>query len=406
MIDSGDKNSVTTVDFLKNWFALTGGTAYRHRWLVLLISLAVLGAAVFFGSDVRFNNSFNAYFDEKDPTYKAFLDFRDEFGSDEISYILYTAPLAEHGIWNIEVMRKIKILTQQLEKEVPFVKEVVSLTNAEFEEGKDGNLLVHDLLEHFPETQDSLLERKERVLNKPLYINGLTSRDGRFGAINLEMDKASIDPIDEIRHDPAKGDDMDNLYPQVTFDRIEEILASPEYDGLEFYHTGDVPLNASYNRISQTESTRLAIIAFAVIGVLLFFFFRNIMGVVGPLMIVFCSIFMAIGFVGICSWDFDLMFIMLPALLVAVGVADAVHFVSEYNHYLDIENDRKKAVQKTLFLVGVPCLFTSITTMAGFGSMSVSPIKAIKHFAIYSSVGVGAAFVLSVTLLVVLLSFG
>jgi hypothetical protein len=32
-------------------------------------------------------------------------------------------------------------------------------------------------------------------------------------------------------------------YPQVTNDKIEEILARPEYGGIEFYHTGDVPIN-------------------------------------------------------------------------------------------------------------------------------------------------------------------
>lgn len=393
-------------NILKIRFALIGGWIYRFRWPVFLVSTITMCLASYLGLGVRFDNSFNAYFDADDPTYTAFLDFRDQFGSDETSYILYTAPRSEFGVWNIEIMKKIYGLTQRLEETVPFVKEVISLTNAEFIEGAEGELLVHDILEDFPETQKTLLELKERIMNKPLYINGLVSKDGKYGAIILEMEKASIDPVDEIRFDPEKGDRMDNLYPQITHDRIEEVLAGPEYADIDFYHTGDVPLNASYNRISQSESQRLGVIAFVVIGIMLSLFFRNIMGVIGPLLIVFCSIFGVMGFVGLMSWDFDLMFIMLPALLVAVGVADAVHLLSEYNHYLGREQDRKKAVQQTLFLMGVPCLFTSLTTMAGFASMSVSPIKAIKHFAIYSSVGVGAAFLLTVTLLVAVISFG
>jgi predicted RND superfamily exporter protein len=57
-------------------------------------------------------------------------------------------------------------------------------------------------------------------------------------------------------------------------------------------------------------------------------------------------------------------------------------------------------------MVGVPCLFTTLTTVAGFSAMSISPIKAIKHFAIYTAVGVAGAFLFSVTLLIVFLSFG
>ena len=393
-------------NFLKTWFAVAGGWIYRHRWPVLLLSLLVLMLAIYAGRKVRFDNSFNAYFDEDDPAYTAFLEFREEFGSDETSYILYTAPDAENGVWSMDIMEKINRLTRQLEESVPFVKDVISLANAEFIEGVAGELLVHDMLADFPESQEALLNLKKRILDKPLYINGLVSKDGRFGAIILEMEKASIDPIDEIRYAPEKGDHMNNLYPQITYDRIQTILENPDYAGIRFYHTGDVPLNASYNRISQSESQRLALISFAVIGLMLLFFFRKAMGVIGPLLIVFCSIFSVVGFVGIMAWEFDLMFIMLPALLVAVGVADAVHIMSEYDHYLVLAEDRQKALQETLFLVGVPCLFTTLTTMAGFASMSVSPIKAIKHFAIYSSVGVGMAFVLTITLLVAMLSLG
>ena len=112
MIQAEDRDTANKVDFLKNWFAVTGESAYTHRWIVLLICLILLGLAVWFGSGVRFNNSFNAYFDEDDPAYTGFLDFRDEFGSDEISYVLYAAPHAKHGVWDIEVMRIVGFLTR------------------------------------------------------------------------------------------------------------------------------------------------------------------------------------------------------------------------------------------------------------------------------------------------------
>jgi len=395
-----------SVDWLNRWFERIGGGAYHYRWAVLLLCAALLCCGAWAASRVRFDNSFKSYFDQNDPAYKAFLEFREVFGSDEISYILYQAPESTHGIWDLEVMQKIRDLTRRLKQEVPFVKEVTSLANAEFVEGVEGDLLVHDILEDFPETQPEILAIRQKILNKPIYINGLVSRDGRYGAILVEMEKASVDALEEIRFDPGKGDALENLYPQVTHDRIETILAMPEYEGIDFYHTGDVPLNASYNRISQQESTRLGIVSFAVIGGVLLFFFRSFRGVAGPLMVVLCAMLASVGFMAVFSWDMDLMFIMLPALLVAVGVADAVHLLSEFNIYFQKYGDRKAAVKKALFLVGVPCLFTSLTTMAGFASMSISPIKAIKHFAIYSAVGVGAAFLLSITLLVVFLSFG
>lgn len=401
-----DRERLPLIEKVHLWFQAIGGWSYNHRVIVLLLCVFLLVLFGWFAASVRYNNSFRSYFDENDPTYRQFEAFRDEFGSDEISYILYTAPNTEHGIWNLEVMRKISNLTDRIKREVPFAGEVTSLANAEFVEGVEGELIVHEILKDFPKTQEALLDLKQKILNKPIYLDGLVSRDGQYGALVIEMTRASVDPLDKIQLDPDKGYGLNNLYPQVTYDRIEELLRQPAYKDITFFHTGDVPMNATYNRISQSETQRLAVIAVFVIGGVLILFFRSVLGVVAPLVIVLCSILFTAGFVGIVGWDFDLMVIMLPAILVAVGVADSVHLLSEFKIYHAASGDRKHAVKKTLYLVGVPCLFTSLTTMAGFGSMSVSPIKAIRHFAVYSSMGVGAAFLLSMTLLVVFLSFG
>lgn len=393
-------------DGLYNWFEKTGVMAYQNRWLVLIVCLSVLAAGLFFSAGVRFDNSFNAYFDKEDQTYLNFLDYREEFGSDETSYILYKTAGSKQDIWDIEILQKIDRLTDALEREVPFVKKVISLTNAEVVEGEKGELDVYTIMERLRDDRTPLSVIKGNILEKPMFVDSLVSKDGIHGALILQMTKSSVDAIADIRLDPDKGNRLDNIYPQVTTDKIDEILARSEYRDLSFFHSGEVPLNAAYNRISQRESVRLGIISFIIIGMVLLLFFGTFLGMAGPLFLVFCSIITATGFMGVFSWDYDLLIILLPSLIVAVGVADAVHILSEYHSLIRELGDRKKAVQQTLFLVGVPCFFTSLTTMAGFASMAISPIKAVKHFAIYSSLGVGAAFVLSITLLVVFLSFG
>jgi predicted RND superfamily exporter protein len=394
------------VESLSASFERIGAWSYDHRWIVLSICLLLLGASAVFAARVRFDNSFEAFFDQNDLLYVSYLQFREDFGSDEISYILYEAPEHPHGPWDLEVMRKIKMLTEALEDETPFVKEVTSLTNVEFLEGVHGGIEIHGLLEELPESQEALLEVRRQALNKPMYVGGLVSRDAQYGAIMIELEKSSIDPLDEIRLDPEGGDGLENLYPQVTYESIQRLLARPEYQGIDFYHTGDVPLNAVYNRITVSEFWILGSITITVIGLMLVFFFRRASGVVGPLTVVSLSVLVAVAQVGLVGWELDLMFSMLPTLLIAVGVADSVHIISEFRAYHVELGDRREAVRRTMYLVGTPCLLTSLTTAAGFTAMSIAPIKAISHFAIYSAVGVLAAFLLSVTLLMFFLSFG
>jgi predicted RND superfamily exporter protein len=373
------------IEHLSDLFARLGVWSYDHRWIVFAASLAVLAFFLYFASTTRSDSSFENYFDQDDTAYSAYKQYREDFGSDE---------------------HKIQRLTAALEEEVPFVKEVTSLTNVEFMEPVEGGIEVFELLEDFPEDQEALLEIRRKVLAKPLYVGGLASESGQHAAVIIEMEKSSVDPVEEIRLDPDGGDGLDNLYPQVTNDKIEEILARPEYRGIEFYHTGDVPINGVLNTIIATGAAKRGSIAAVIITGALLFFFRRPIGVVGPMAVVMLSIAVSVGTMGLLGWNTDLIFGMLPSLLIAVGVADAVHIVSEFRAYHAELGDRREAVRRTLYLVGTPCLLTSLTTAAGLGAMWVAPIKTLAHFAVYSAVGVLAAFLLSVTLLMVFLSFG
>ncbi len=392
-------------EWLGEVFERIGGWSFDHRGGVLLGCIALLGACVWLASGVRFDNSFESYFDNGDPAYRAYNRYRDDFGSDEISYILYEAPGRSHGVFDLEVMRSIRELTAELEA-VPFVKEVTSLSNAEFLEGVPDGIEIHELLEEFPESQEELLAIRRRVLQEPLYVGGLVSEDGRYAALIVEMYASTVSPLEELRLDPDAGDGLSNLYPQVPYHRIEEILARPEYQEIRFQHVGEVPLNAIYNEVVQGESGMLGGLTLAAIALLLFVFFRRAIGVIGPMVVVALSILVAIAWLGVAGWNLDLMFIMLPTLLIAVGVADSVHIIAEFRAFHAELGDRREAASRTLSLVGPACLLTSLTTAAGMASMSIAPIVAISHFAIYSAVGVMAAFLFSMTLLFVLLSFG
>ena len=99
---------------------------------------------------------------------------------------------------------------------------MTSLANVEFVEGVPDGIEIYELLEDFPESQEALLAIRDKVLGKPLYVGGLVSADARYAAIILEMDRSSVDPLEEIRLDPEGGDGLANLYPQATYHPIED----------------------------------------------------------------------------------------------------------------------------------------------------------------------------------------
>jgi predicted RND superfamily exporter protein len=393
------------INRLNDGFATLAGWCFDHRWWVVVLSIATLAGATALAMRAEIDSSFAAFFDPADHTYLFYEEYREDFGSDEVSYILYEAPGFEYGPWNLEVMQRIIELTEALE-EVPFVYQVQSLASAELMVGDEGGIRIRELRDDPAETQGELLELRDLFMSKAMFVDGLISQDMQYAALIVEMDRSSTDPLDEIRWDPEGGDGLENLYPQVTNSAIEEILARPEYEGIVFHHSGDPPLNAAFNEIIADESAKLALYTGAIIALLLVVVFRSPVGLIPPILIVYGCVLLTVAFIVAIGWKLDMVFSSVPTLLTAIGVAHAVHILSEFRASFRELGDRREALVRTIYLVGTPCLLTSATTAAGFLALSSVPIVAIGHQGVYSAFGVMMAFVLSLTLLMALLSFG
>lgn len=380
---------------------------HDHRWLVLIASLLFAAASAWQASGVGSDSSLDAFFDSDDPTYKHYYDYREDFGSDEIAFLLYSVPDVEHGVFDLEIMRTIAQLSRALEAEVPFVNDVLSLSSAEFMQSDGDDIRVHEILHDFPESQQDMLALRELILGKDIYLNNIVSPNGKHAAIVIEMTRASTDPPDMVRYDPKGGDGLQNLYPQVSGNAIKDVLSRPEYQGIQFYNIGDVELNTIYNETAFSEPVSQMGISVIIIMVLGLVLIRGgVLSLLGPLLVVLVAMTTTVAFMALIGWDIDLMFSMVPNLLIAIGVAQAVHLLSEFHLARSHGLCRRDALRETMELVGNPCLLAALSTAVGFMAMVVSDLKGISHLSVYGAFGVLCTFFFTITLLLSLLSFG
>lgn len=391
---------------LRAAFATLAGWCFDHRGFVSAFCFLLFLGSLALASRVGQDASYETYFDEDDTTYRAYEAYRDDFGSDEVAYVGFELPGVEYGPWNAEAMATLVDLTAALEDEVPFVYTVTSLANAELTVGTEDGIEITRIRDRMPLSQPELLELRETYLRKPLLVGGIINRQADYGAILLKMDRSSPDPPEELVWDPEKGEALENLYPQVTDAKISEILARPEYSRFVFHVSGDVPLNAYFNRILFVEPFFLMAISLVVISMILAFSFRSFVGVVTPILVLLLTVSVTVAMMALAGFEIGISFSSTPTLLLAIGVAHSVHILSEFRTRFALLRDRREALVQSIRLVGVPCLLTSLTTAVGFASMSFVPIRSISEGALYQAFGVLAAFVLSFTLLMALLSFG
>ncbi len=96
------------IDRLNRGFAQIAGFCFDYRWFVTPAFIAVAALA----SGLEADASYESYFDEDDTTYLAYEKCREDFGSDEVTYIGFDLPGVEHGIWNVDAMAKLIALTE------------------------------------------------------------------------------------------------------------------------------------------------------------------------------------------------------------------------------------------------------------------------------------------------------
>lgn len=385
---------------LDRMFVPLAAWSVQHSGWLLAASVVLLLAALFGASRVHQDNSMDAYFDASDPAFIHYKSYLREFNSDEVAYLVYDAPDAEDGVFDLAVMRQIERLTRAIELEVPFVRKVTSLANVELIEANGDDIVIRALKDNKDYDRAALLRLRQTTLAKPLYVGTLVSRDARYGAIVVEMTCASTDPIDKLRVDPNGGDDLPNLYPQAPNTKLRAILARPEYAGLKFLVTGDVPMNAVYNEILFSDSGIITLATLGLAALLcLLLFEARLLGLLAPLGVVVLSIVVTLAFMAVMGYQVTLLYLMLPTLLCAVGTAQAVHMLLNWQHEYAVTGSSQQAARIVLEKIATPALLCALTTAAGLVGMGASQLKAVRELGIYSAVGVLLSFVITLLLL-------
>ncbi|MBU1125524.1 MAG: MMPL family transporter, partial [Candidatus Omnitrophica bacterium] len=87
---------------------------------------------------------------------------------------------------------------------------------------------------------------------------------------------------------------------------------------------------------------------------------------------------------------------MIPIFLLPICVLDSIHILSDFFETYPHYKNKNKAVTHVLRGLFVPNLFTTLTTMAGFFSLSFAPIPPIQAFGVFVAIGVAVAWAATV----------
>ena len=102
--------------------------------------------------------------------------------------------------------------------------------------------------------------------------------------------------------------------------------------------------------------------------------------------------------------ELNLVTTISPIFIVVIGSAYGLHYVSHFMDNMPRYSDRRQLTIETLRMVGTPIFLATITTMAGFASLTWAEVLPMRQMGIFVSLGIGYAGFLAIFFLPAVLS--
>ena len=353
------------------------------KYRVAIISVTLL-LSIFFGyglSKIKINSDMLSYLQPDDPVVKLFNRIGEDYGGNTLAMVA----VKSDDVFSYKTLSLINNLTQKYSN-IKGVASVMSLTNIlDIKKTEDG-LEISKLIDknNIPKEKEELESLKKYTLGKDMYSGKIISKDGQYTLlicrIQNDVDKAAI------------------------AEKIKEITENIRGDYKVYYNGLPLQMIEISEYITDDLGKLIPIVVLVVI-VILYLSFRSKRGVILPLLTVILATVWSMGLMGWLGVDLSMISNIMPILLIAIGTAYGIHFISKYNEDVKSGDNKISGIKDALSEVGVPILLTGVTTLVGFLSFIGSALTAVTDFGIFTAFGVGVAMILSVTFLPAALSF-
>ncbi|MBR9981818.1 MAG: RND family transporter [Desulfatitalea sp.] len=136
---------------------------------------------------------------------------------------------------------------------------------------------------------------------------------------------------------------------------------------------------------------------FTLLVIVLGIIFRRLLWIVLPMLCCFLSVIAMMGILGIFQWEVTVISSNFISLQLIMTLAITIHLIVRYREYHrnDPDMDQRTLMRETVRAKFVPCLFATLTTIAGFSSLVLSDIKPVINFGWMMSAGLVLSLVLT-----------
>lgn len=382
------------------------------RLILGLITLLCL-LAISYWPRFTFEASSDTLVVEGDPDLAYYRKMEERFGGGDTLFLTYTPN--EPPLFSGPALDEIEIIQKQLEAlenvtsvfsilDVPLLKN----TNSSLSELAQGYVTLGS-----PDI-DLVLARDE-LSSSPLYTDLLVSRDARTTALRIslgfdteleELRKRRVEALSTGESIGPEYADIESRYAaaKVSYAQQRESVINAirdvrdAHNGNAQLYLGGVPMIAA-DMISYVRNDVLVfgVLVTLIIIVMLYLFFRRARWVLLPLLSSALSIVFLIGWLGFIRQPITVVSSNALSLLAIISLSFSIHLIVRYRELFSNAptTDHAQLVRETMRTKFAPCLYTALTTIVAFGSLSTSDILPVEAFGWMMCVGIVFSFLIA-----------
>ena len=398
-----------------------------NPFITILVILTFLG---FFSYNIQYfelDASSDSLLLQDDEDLRYYRNIKARYGDDEFLVVTISPKIDLFDEKTINLLTNLKEDLSKLDQ----IESVVSILDVPLLKSPPKSLAeIADSAPTFlsPETDKELA--KIELTTSNLYRNLIISEDAKTTAmllnirLNVELESL-IDKRDALRAKRLDSNlsamelkELDRLSSEVKSLRKDErnetaAMVSDVRSVLDQYKSsaeiflGGVPM-ITVDMIDYIQNDiqlfGLLILMFLVIALLVIF--KNPQWMIVSMVCCLIGLMIMTGVLGYMSWPVTVVSANFVALLLIFSLSITVHLTVRYRELVKLfpEENHSSLIVMTMRDKLEPCLFTTITTMVGFGSLLIAGIRPVIDFGWMMLISMGVIFILVFNLFPALLS--
>lgn len=359
------------------------GANYRLATFVFLGALTFLSGLGL--PRLRLDSGLEILIPEDTPERQNYNRIRREFGSDN-RIMIY---VKDSQLWSPPKLAALEELHLALEK-LRFVESVDDLFTLRTIRGVEGKIETHPVLLGGTRDQTAINQAREDALRDPLLVGNYLSRDGTVTVLAVSVREELEDPD----------------FARQVKETLDLALSQPRAVFQEVFQLGPPRISADLRALLLRDLKVLGPSSALMLVLAIVFFLRSFFTPWLSLVTAGLCLVWTFGVMGWAGIPINILFAMLPSLVVLVGSGEHVHMFASYFRGVSLaqEQHRTFATHFMIKHLGVGLILAILTIALGFASNLVNSIGLIRDFALASTVAILSSGLITLLLIPMVLS--